>query len=40
MMDWLFIDDSREDRDSFAGALSEGGLVSVTAIRRPTRGNG
>lgn len=32
MTDWLFIDDSREDRDSFAGALSEGGVVSVTAI--------
>ena len=31
-MDWLFIDDSREDRDSFARALSQGGIVSVTAI--------
>jgi CheY-like chemotaxis protein len=32
MMDWLFIDDSREDRDSFAGALSADGIVTVTAI--------
>ena len=31
-MDWLFVDDSREDRDSFARALSQGGVVSVTAI--------
>lgn len=31
-MDWLFVDDSREDRDSFARALSQGGIVSVTAI--------
>lgn len=31
-MDWLFIDDSKEDRDAFAHALSDAGRISIRAI--------
>lgn len=31
-MNWLFVDDSSEDRESFAQALSAGGDISVDAI--------
>ena len=32
MIEWLFVDDSAEDRDSFARALSDNAQVRVTAI--------
>lgn len=32
MMDWLFVDDSKGDRDAFAASLCADGLVSVRAI--------